>query len=560
MSVKRGLGSGLGALLGDEGTSDVTTAPKRDLQQIPLDRIRPNPLQPRRTFAPEALDELRGSIVAFGVLVPVIVRERGDGFELIAGERRLRAAQAAGLRTIPAIVRAAGDSESLEVAIIENLQRENLDALEEAMGFAHLIEAYDFTQERVAQRVGKSRPTIANALRLLSLSDTIKQYVRDGKLTAGHARALLALPVERRETMAQRAIDDELSVRALERLAQDAGAKRTRTAPARRVAYRRRSAGRALALPLRYASAFGGARAGRNDRAALRRCGRPDANRRSAARRLVVNAFARIACALACAATIGAAPAIRYGPVPAHNAQTVVVQKYVDAIKGGDYAAAYGLLTDELRRYFGDVDAFRSVFQADGYVLERATIVGARGDNRGRVYFVRETLAFVDHATDKQARLTATVPLGVLPEHGALHVKDPGKPYRAFAASSSSDASGLRVTVKKVDFFPDRIDVVVTFANSGDNYVTVLPYGRSVLRDDRGGVYRIVASKDWTVTDRRLFEGVPLPPGAQYTGSLAFAAQRFGDVKRSWTLTLAPALREGSDAPFDVTVPIAPTQ
>jgi ParB family chromosome partitioning protein len=239
MSVKRGLGSGLGALLGDDSTSDVTTAPpKRDLQQIALDRIRPNPHQPRRTFAPEALDELRGSIEVFGVLVPVIVRERGDGYELIAGERRLRAAQAAGLRTIPAIVRAADDRESLEVAIIENLQRENLDALEEAMGFAHLMEAYDFTQERVAQRVGKSRPSIANALRLLSLPDTIKQYVRDGKLTAGHARALLALPVERREAMARRAIDEELSVRALERLGQEnGGAKRTRTAvPARRAA------------------------------------------------------------------------------------------------------------------------------------------------------------------------------------------------------------------------------------------------------------------------------------------------------------------------------------
>jgi ParB family chromosome partitioning protein len=224
----------LGALLGDDSTADVTTAPpKRDLQQIPLERIRPNPRQPRLTFAAGALDELRDSIAAFGVLVPVIVREAGDGFELIAGERRLRAAQAAGLRTIPAIVRAADDRESLEVAIIENLQRENLDPLEEAMGFAHLMEAFGFTQEHVAQRVGKSRPSIANALRLLSLSDTIKQYVREGKLTAGHARALLALPVERREAMALRAIDEELSVRALERLGQDAGAaKRTRTSAA----------------------------------------------------------------------------------------------------------------------------------------------------------------------------------------------------------------------------------------------------------------------------------------------------------------------------------------
>jgi hypothetical protein len=272
-----------------------------------------------------------------------------------------------------------------------------------------------------------------------------------------------------------------------------------------------------------------------------------------------VNALARIACALACVVAMGAAP-FTYGPVPARNAQTVIVQKYVDALKAGDYAGAFALLTDDLRRYYGDAGAYRSVFQADGYVLERATIVGARGDDRGRVYFVRESLGYVDHASDKRRQLTAVIPLGVLPEHGALHVKDPGKPYRAFASSSAVDASGLHVTVKKVDFYPDRIDVVVTFVNTGDNYVTLLPYGRSVLRDDRGGVYRIFATKDWTVTDKRLFEGVPLPPGAEYTGSLAFAASRFGDVKRSWTLTVAPALREGADAPFDVTVPIAPQE
>ncbi len=228
---KRGLGSGLGALLGDGGTADVTTAaapPKRDLQQIPLAQIRPNPHQPRTTFDPAALEELRASIASFGVLVPVIVRERGGGYELIAGERRLRASQAAGLQTIPAIVRPSDDREALEVAIIENLQRENLDALEEAMGFAHLMETYEFTQEQVAERVGKSRPSIANALRLLSLSDSIKQYVREGKLTAGHGRALLALPPERREPMARRAVDEELSVRALEKLAQDAAPKRAR--------------------------------------------------------------------------------------------------------------------------------------------------------------------------------------------------------------------------------------------------------------------------------------------------------------------------------------------
>ena len=228
--TKRGLGRGLGALLGDGPTTDLTTPTplKRELPQISLARIRPNPHQPRRNFAADSLEELRASIAAFGVLVPVIVRERGDGYELIAGERRVRAAQAAGLESIPAIVRTADDRESLEVSIIENLQRENLDPLEEAMGFAHLMEAYQFTQEQVAERLGRSRPTIANALRLLSLPDSIKQYVRDRKLSAGHARAILALPPERRDSAARRAIDEDLSVRALERLAHDGVPRRTR--------------------------------------------------------------------------------------------------------------------------------------------------------------------------------------------------------------------------------------------------------------------------------------------------------------------------------------------
>ncbi len=238
---KRGLGRGLGALLGEAGTSDVTTytttpaaVPREGLPQIPVARIRPNPFQPRTTFAPEGLEELRASIASFGVLVPIIVRERPDGYELIAGERRWRAAQAAGLETIPAIVRAADDRESLEVAIIENLQRENLDPLEEAMGFAHLMEAHDFTQEQVAQRLGRSRPAIANALRLLSLPDSVKQFVRDGKLSAAHARTVLSFPPERREAMARRAADEQLSVRALERLAQDGAPKRARASAAAR--------------------------------------------------------------------------------------------------------------------------------------------------------------------------------------------------------------------------------------------------------------------------------------------------------------------------------------
>jgi ParB family transcriptional regulator, chromosome partitioning protein len=228
---KRGLGRGLGALMGDAPTTDITAAPARGLLQIALTRIIPNRNQPRKTFDPAALDELRASIAEFGVLVPIIVRASGADFELIAGERRWRAADAAGLETIPAIVRQADERESLEVAIIENLQRENLDPLEEAMGFAHLMEAYGFTQERVAERLGRSRSAVANTLRLLALPDGAKALLRSGAISAGHARALLALPADQREIVAERVVRDGLTVRAVEQLAHPVVRKRKATAP-----------------------------------------------------------------------------------------------------------------------------------------------------------------------------------------------------------------------------------------------------------------------------------------------------------------------------------------
>ncbi len=214
---KRGLGKGLGALLGN---APVPTSPagRETLRDIPVQNITPNPFQPRKTFDSGTLEELKLSISEYGVLVPVIVRKRGERFELIAGERRWRACAALQKETIPAIVRESDDRDSLEVAIIENLQRENLNPLEEAEGVRHLIDEYALTQEEVALRLGKSRPAVANALRLLTLPDALKTMLVDGRLSAGHARALLGAPSETRAALAQRVVDEGLSVRALERL------------------------------------------------------------------------------------------------------------------------------------------------------------------------------------------------------------------------------------------------------------------------------------------------------------------------------------------------------
>lgn len=218
---KRGLGRGLGALLGEPSPVHAAApgGPAIDaIRQIPVDRIRPNPHQPRKTFDAQALEDLKASIGEHGVLVPILVRERGEGYELIAGERRWRACAALQRSTVPAIVRASDDRESLEVAIIENLQRENLNPLEEAAGIAQLIEAHDFTQEQVAQRLGKSRPAVTNALRLLGLPAAIKALVADGTLSAAHARAILGAPADQRLELAKRVVHVGLSVRALERI------------------------------------------------------------------------------------------------------------------------------------------------------------------------------------------------------------------------------------------------------------------------------------------------------------------------------------------------------
>ena len=218
MKKQSGLGRGLGALL-DDPNLDFTQS-RGSVTSVLLHKVEPNPLQPRKEFDPEAMQALADSIAEHGLIQPLTVRETGNGYyQIIAGERRWRAARMAGLEEVPVLIIEADDRKVMELALVENLQREDLNPMEEAQGYQTLIEEYKLTQEETAQRVGKPRSTVANALRLLSLSDELADLVRDGTLSPGHARALLGLRSEKlRREAAQRAIALQLSVRQTETL------------------------------------------------------------------------------------------------------------------------------------------------------------------------------------------------------------------------------------------------------------------------------------------------------------------------------------------------------
>lgn len=216
MAKKSALGKGLGALMLENTTEDMVAT-----NTLPISEITPNKDQPRKTFDEAALDELAESIKQHGVLQPLLVRPLPNGgYQLVAGERRWRASRRAGLREVPVVVKELTDTETMEIAIIENLQREDLNPIEEAEGLQALIDKCGFTQEEVASSVGKSRPAIANSLRLLRLPEEVRELTRDGKISAGHARALIsldndALIIEAAENV----IKNKLTVRDVERLA-----------------------------------------------------------------------------------------------------------------------------------------------------------------------------------------------------------------------------------------------------------------------------------------------------------------------------------------------------
>ena len=217
MASNKGLGKGLGALLGDFVEEPVEQSAYREL---PIYKIEPNPDQPRREFDEVELQALADSISVHGVIQPLTVREMPNGYyQIIAGERRWRAARLAGLSDVPVVVMEADDRKTMELALIENLQRQDLNVVEEALGYQALIDSYGLTQEEAAQRVGKSRPSVANTLRLLTLPGAVLEKLKDGQLSAGHARAILSLKNEKKQLeAAQKIIALALSVRQAETL------------------------------------------------------------------------------------------------------------------------------------------------------------------------------------------------------------------------------------------------------------------------------------------------------------------------------------------------------
>lgn len=221
---KSRLGRGLASLIGDAPQAQPRLPVEGEQRLLPVEQLRRSRFNPRKDFAEQELAELAESIRTKGLVQPIIVRphpEEAQAFEIVAGERRWRASQKAGLHSVPVIVRDLSDREVLELAIIENVQRADLNAIEEAIGYRDLIERFDYSQEQVSEIIGKSRSHVANTLRLLKLPEAVQSYVQDGRLTAGHARALVGRPDA--ETLAKRIVDESLNVREAEALAQTVG-------------------------------------------------------------------------------------------------------------------------------------------------------------------------------------------------------------------------------------------------------------------------------------------------------------------------------------------------
>ncbi|WLR41880.1 ParB/RepB/Spo0J family partition protein [Bacillus carboniphilus] len=228
--MSKGLGKGINALF-----ANVDVNNGESIQEIALNNIRPNPYQPRKTFEKESIEELKQSILEHGVLQPIIVRRSIKGFEIVVGERRYRACKEARLSTIPAVIRELTEQQMMELALLENLQREDLTPIEEAIAYSKLLKSLQLTQEELAVRIGKSRPHIANHLRLLTLPKKVQQFINENQLSMGHGRALLGLKdTEKLTPLSEKIVREKLSVRHVEQLVQKLNEhvpRETKTAP-----------------------------------------------------------------------------------------------------------------------------------------------------------------------------------------------------------------------------------------------------------------------------------------------------------------------------------------
>ncbi len=237
MANKRALGKGLGALISDHFEEEIVVN-DNNLQEIDINAITPNALQPRKHFAADAIDSLAESIARNGIIQPLLLHEVKNGYEIIAGERRWRAARQAGLKAVPAIVMNPDEQKLYEVSLIENMQREDLNPIEEALAFQSLISSFNMAQREVASVVGKSRSYVTNALRLLQLPEQLQQMIIDGKLTAGHAKVLVGLDQNRQLAVAEQIVSKQLSVRQVEQLINQTKRRKSAAKPSQNIFYR----------------------------------------------------------------------------------------------------------------------------------------------------------------------------------------------------------------------------------------------------------------------------------------------------------------------------------
>ncbi len=258
-------------------------------------------------------------------------------------------------------------------------------------------------------------------------------------------------------------------------------------------------------------------------------------------------------------ATLFAAPAGAAGtPAASHMdpAAKQVLVSYVSALRDGHYADAFRLLAPNERAYFRTAGNYASIFSADELRIGSFRVIASRSEGSlGIVALVSESIHFLDHAHQTQGSATVTVPYGVVHAGDGWAIKDPFHPWKAFRPSGiTATVSGLRVDVRKVSFFAGRIQMILTFTNQGSGFVSVLPYGRTVLREGGGGVFHPLATKLPALTDRRLYEGLRLAADARYSGALNFQVPA-SLVSKRLNLTIAPALRDGADAPFEIALP-----